>query len=72
MITPEKAAQLAEASIVEYALHCQAQTPDDVRKALEILISMSARAIEKYAGTPAAVEVLNRTTLYIQPDGGKA
>lgn len=72
MVTPEKAAQFAEATLVEFARLCEVQTPDDLRNALEMLISKSARAVEKYCGPCDALTVLNRTTLNILPPGGRA
>lgn len=71
MIAPQKANQFAEAILVEFARHCECQTPDDIRKALEMLISTSARAIEKYAGLSASLEVMNRTTFLLLPAGGR-
>jgi hypothetical protein len=67
MVTPEKASNLAEAAIADYAKSCGLATPDDIRKALEMLISKAARGIEKYSGTDVAVQVLMRTTLSLAP-----
>ena len=71
MITPQKADIYAEACIALYADRCGVQSPEDIRKALELLISKSARAIEKYTGTPTAVDVLQRTALRLMPTEGQ-
>lgn len=65
MITPEQAAAAAEKAIAAYALDCQAHTPEDVRKMLEMLISKAARGIEKECGLQAAVDVLVRTVSHV-------
>lgn len=70
MITPQQADIYAEECIVLYAERCGVQSPEDIRKALELLISKSALAIEKYSGTPVAIDVLTRTTLNLMPAGG--
>lgn len=62
MITSQEAAILAEKVLVQYASECGAQSSDDIRKVLEMLISKAARGIEKYAGHQAGVAVLVRTT----------
>lgn len=67
MVTPDKASALAEAAITQYAQACNLSNPDEIRKALEMLISKAARGIEKYVSTEVAVEVLKRTTLAIEP-----
>jgi hypothetical protein len=67
MVTSDKASALAEAAIAQYAQACGLSNPEEVRKALEMLISKAARGIEKYAGTDVAVDVLKRTTLAIEP-----
>lgn len=67
MVTSDKASVLAEAAIAQYAQACGLSNPEEIRKALEMLISKAARGIEKYAGTEVAVDVLKRTTLAIEP-----
>lgn len=73
MITPYEADQAAELMLTTYVRACHVATPDEVRKACEMMISKAARAIEKYNGAPVAVEVLKRTTLNLMPaEGGAA
>ena len=72
MITPQQADSLAEKTIVKYCQECGVDTPDDVRKACEMLISKAARAIEKYNGTESAIGVLNRTALYVSKARGES
>lgn len=72
MITSQQTGLIAEAYVVAYASECGVQTPDDVRKALEMLISKSALAIKKHAGPLEAVQVLQRTQLHVAPPGGQA
>lgn len=72
MLTPNECDQAAERAISIYCRTCQCQTPDDIRKAGEMLISKTARAIEKHAGNEAAVNVLNRTVLHVVKKGGAA
>lgn len=71
MVTPSVAGELAEKAVVEFAGSCEVATHDDVRKALEMLISKAALAVEKYAGNEVAVQVLNRTVLSMQPAAGR-
>ncbi len=74
MRTPIEVGKLAESYIVVYVGNAECQTPDDVRKACELLISKAARAIEKYNGHQKAVEVLSRSMSYVaanpMPVGG--
>lgn len=62
MITAHEASAASEQALANYAEICGAETPDDLRKALEMMISKAARGIEKYSGNSIAVEVLVRTT----------
>ena len=74
MKTPNEVGQLAESYITVFVSNAECQTPEDLRKACELLISKAARAIEKYNGHPKAVEVLSRTMSYVaskpMPVGG--
>ena len=74
MKTPTEVGQIAEDLITTYCTSAGVETPDDVRKACELLISKAARAIEKYNGHPKSVEVLSRTMSYVatnpMPAGG--
>lgn len=73
MLTAKQCDQAAEIAIKAYCSRCNCKTPDDIRKAGEMLISKMARGIEKYSGNDAAVEVLNRTVLHMaHPKGGAA
>ncbi len=72
MITPTEAGQAAELMLTAYCRALDCATPEDVRKACEMMISKSARTIEKYNDTGTALQVLNRTALYLTPAGGKA
>jgi len=65
MKTPAEVGQVAEYLITSYCTSVEAQTPDDVRKACELLISKAARAIEKYNGQDVALDVLGRTSRYV-------
>ena len=65
LITPSQADSLAEKTISEYCKNCGVESPEDIQKVCEKLISKAARAIEKYNGTESAIGVLNRTALYI-------
>lgn len=66
MVTELVAGEVAEKGVVDFAQICEVATPDDVSKALEILISKAALAVEKYAGKDVAIQVLNRTALSMQ------
>ncbi|MBT0961704.1 hypothetical protein [Denitromonas iodatirespirans] len=73
MIAPTEADQAAEMMLATYCRACGVTSPDDVRKAGEMMISKAARAIEKYNGAHVAVAVLKRTTLNLMPvEGGAA
>lgn len=65
LITPSQADSLAEKTISEYCQSCGVESPEDIRKVCEMLISKAARAIERYNGTESSIGVLNRTALYI-------
>lgn len=67
-VTPQQAGEYAEAAILDYARQCGAETPEEVMKALEMLISKAARGIEKYCGSEAAYIVTARTAFNIQPN----
>lgn len=66
LVTPQEADQAAERVLQEYAAATGAASPDDLRKVLELLISKSARAIEKYCGNQLAVQVLARTAYQVE------
>ncbi|MEA1606125.1 hypothetical protein [Pseudomonas spirodelae] len=74
MKTPAEVDQIAENVIASYCSSAGIETPDDLRKACELLISKAARAIEKYNGHTKSVEVLRRTMDYVatnpMPVGG--
>ena len=71
MLTPTECGQAAEDIIVVYCHTCQCETPEEVRKAGEMLVSKMARAIEKYAGADQALAVLQRTALHVaRVEGG--
>lgn len=61
MLTREEADPVAEKAVVDYAEACGVETPDDLRKALELLISKAALAIEKECSPNHAMMVLHRT-----------
>lgn len=65
MKTPVEVGQIAEDLITTYCSAAGTETPDDLRKACELLISKAARAIEKYNDQATAVEVLERTSRYV-------
>lgn len=65
MKTPVEVGQIAEDLITTYCSAAGTETPDDLRKACELLISKAARAIEKYNDQSTAVEVLERTSRYV-------
>lgn len=65
MKTPVEVGQIAEDLITTYCSAAGTETPDDLRKACELLISKAARAIEKYNDQETAVEVLERTSRYV-------
>ena len=62
MLTPDQAAEIAEHVIVEYVLSIGCNNEKEIQNALEMLISKSARAIEKSTGNQAAQIILNRTS----------
>lgn len=66
MVTSETAAFEAEELLAAYIVQCEASTPDDLRKLLEMLISKAGRAVEKYCGNDVAADVLFRTVGNIQ------
>ena len=59
-------------AITAYCSICKCETPDDIRKAGEMLISKMTRGVEKYCGNDMAVEVLNRTVLHTANPKGDA
>ncbi|MHB0818422.1 hypothetical protein ACYCFK_09095 [Stutzerimonas stutzeri] len=65
MLTRDEADGAAEVMLAAYCRACGCATPEDVRKACEMMISKSARAIEKYNDTGTAVEVLQRTARHV-------
>jgi hypothetical protein len=54
--------------IFDYCKGCLCETPEDIRKAGEMLVSKMARGIEKYAGNDAAISVLQRTLTHFAKD----
>jgi hypothetical protein len=70
MITREQADRLAEDLIAEYVAKADAVGPDNMRKALELLISKSSLAILKYCGKVDAEMVLTRTMINVAKIGG--
>lgn len=72
MLTRDECDQLAELKITLYCRSAKCASPDDVRKALELMISKAALAIAKYNDTATALEVLNRTVLNMTPAGGRS
>lgn len=66
MKTREECDHIAEESIVTYCADCEVGVSDDLRKALELLVSKAARGIEKYCGREESVNVLRRTIFHIQ------
>lgn len=65
MKSPAEIGLIAEHLIGSYCLAAGTETPDDIRKACELLISKAARAIEKYNDQAKALEVLERTSRYV-------
>lgn len=65
MKSPAEVGQIAEYLITTYCSAAGTETPDDLRKACELLISKAARAIEKYNDQATAVGVLERTSRYV-------
>ena len=63
MVTPDEADALCEKLIAQYSKDCACETPEDVRKVLEKLISKSVLGIQKYCGTENALQVLDRTVI---------
>lgn len=61
MLTPEMADEAAEKAIMSYSR----EPAEDLKHAFEMLISKSARGIEKYCGTDEAVKVVARTAYCI-------
>lgn len=66
MLTRAECDQVAEDAIVSYCTNISVQTPDELRKAMELLGSKAARAIEKYCGKDEAINVLRRTICHLQ------
>lgn len=64
-MTPEETAAAAERAIVAYAQELSLSTPEDARRALEMLISKAARGIEKECGVVAALSALCRTEYHL-------
>jgi hypothetical protein len=60
-MTLTQAGAAAEDAIARYVKRCGANSPDDMRKALEVLISKAARSIEKSSCHQVAMDVLVRT-----------
>jgi DNA segregation ATPase FtsK/SpoIIIE-like protein len=65
MKTPAEVGQIAEYLIITYCSAAGTETPDDLRKACELLISKAARAIENHNNHATALEVLERTSRYV-------
>lgn len=65
MKTPAEVGRIAEYLITTYCNSAGAETPEDLRKACELLISKAARAIEKYNDQTTALAVLDRTSRYV-------
>ena len=66
MPNPKESAVEAERLLVEFVQKVGCKNSDDVASVLELLISKSARAIEKYCGNGAAVAVCNKTASYVE------
>lgn len=65
MKTPAEVGLIADYLITTYCSEAGIETPDDIRKACELLISKAARAIEKYNDQATAMAVLDRTSRYV-------
>lgn len=65
MKTPTEVGPIAEYLISTYCTSVGVETPDDVRKACELLISKAARAIEQYNDQAVAQDVLGRTSRHL-------
>ncbi|TMP23760.1 hypothetical protein [Pseudoalteromonas ruthenica] len=61
-VDPQIAAMLSEKLIKEFCINNQVDSPQDIAMVLEMLISKSARAIEKYNGTATARKVCDKTS----------
>lgn len=65
MLTRDEADGAAEVMLTAYCRACGCATPDEVRKACEMMISKAARAIEKYNDASTAIDVLQRTARHV-------
>lgn len=63
MVTSQDADNLAEQAIVDYVSKCDVRSAEDIKNALEMLLSKSARGIEKYCGTEAAMDITIRMSV---------
>ena len=72
MKTAKQCDDLAEEMIFAYCQLAVCHDPDDIRKALEMLISKAARGIEKYCGNEQAIHVLTSTFLHVDKRNGGA
>ncbi len=64
-LNPKQAAVIAESIIVDYVETTGCTSEADVSNVLELLISKSARAIEKSCGNGKATEVCYRTLVNV-------
>lgn len=62
MLNPKEAASVAEQAIVDYVAEIGCDCNEDIANALEMLMSKSARAIEKVSDTQRAKLVCDRTS----------
>lgn len=72
MLTPGQTSRVADITLGEYIRFCGAGSPEELAKALEMMISTAAMVIERAAGPGAAVPVLQRTALFVAPAKGRA
>lgn len=61
MISRKQADELSEEAIIQYTQDAGAETTEDLVKLLELLISKSARAIEKQHSHEEAIKIMHRT-----------
>lgn len=65
MSKPSEAASAAEKQIANFVNELDCRTPDDIANVLEMLVSKSAKAVEKYCGTERAKLICDRTAYYL-------
>jgi len=66
MPIPNKTGVIAEKCLVDFVNQLDCKTPEDIANVIEMLVSKSAKAVEKYCGTERAKLICDRTSYQLQ------